>query len=198
MSLARWLNTAARFLRLYIGRQSPDKDLKEMVNYIMKVYVPTWFRIKRFKNCFDGIKHVYFLNTSARYLKPALQTVIYKTVQKNAYFAHSENILIAMLHDSDENIRKLAVEKIINIRSENSIDNHVRKFKVPKLNFQASNYYSLITWENATEPPLTKRLSNAELADFISNHDVKKAEYKFPCHTQVYFHIIFLLSFKYH
>ena len=114
-------------------------------------------------------------------------------MQKNAYFAHSENILIAMLHDSDENIRKIAVEKIIKLRSEVSNDSYVRKFKVPNLNFEANNYHSLITWENATKPPLTKRLSNAELADFVLNHDTKKSEYKFPCHTQVYFHIILFL-----
>ena len=45
MSLARWLTTAARFLRLYVSTENPNANLKMVVTFIMKVYVPSWFAI---------------------------------------------------------------------------------------------------------------------------------------------------------
>ena len=36
--------------------------------------------------------------------------------QQNAYFAHHENILLAMLADNDHNVRLLAVNKLLSIR----------------------------------------------------------------------------------
>ncbi|ESO04101.1 hypothetical protein HELRODRAFT_173188 [Helobdella robusta] len=42
----RWLTCANRILRLYSGTANPTKNLKELANFIMKVYAPTWFDIK--------------------------------------------------------------------------------------------------------------------------------------------------------
>ena len=41
-----------------------------------------------------------------------------KVVQNNAYFAHPENVLPAMLEDQDETIRRKAVNKIIEVRQQ--------------------------------------------------------------------------------
>jgi len=37
-----------------------------------------------------------------------------KVLQRNAYFAHSENVILGMLAEDDENIRRRAVDKILN------------------------------------------------------------------------------------
>ena len=37
-------------------------------------------------------------------------------LQRNAYFAHHENIILAMLGDDDESVRRLAVNKVLSIR----------------------------------------------------------------------------------
>ena len=42
----RWLTTANRILRLYISKTSPSNNLLILVNYIAKVYIPMWFKIK--------------------------------------------------------------------------------------------------------------------------------------------------------
>ena len=47
MSLSSWLNTASRFLRLYITEPKPNKKLRTIVTLIIKVYVPLWFQIKK-------------------------------------------------------------------------------------------------------------------------------------------------------
>jgi len=36
-----------------------------------------------------------------------------KVLQRNAYFAHSENVILGMLAEYDENIRRRAVDKIL-------------------------------------------------------------------------------------
>ncbi|KAL7290387.1 hypothetical protein TKK_0016078 [Trichogramma kaykai] len=46
VTLSHWLNTGARFLRLYASTATPDKGMKVLVTYIMKVYAPMWFRVK--------------------------------------------------------------------------------------------------------------------------------------------------------
>ena len=43
-----------------------------------------------------------------------------KVQQQNAYFAHSENVILGMLAEDDENIRRRAVDKISELRSEAS------------------------------------------------------------------------------
>jgi len=43
-----------------------------------------------------------------------------KVLLQNAYFVHSENVILGMLAEDDENIRRRAVDKISELRSEAS------------------------------------------------------------------------------
>jgi len=43
-----------------------------------------------------------------------------KVLQRNAYFAHSENVILGMLAEYDENIRRRAVDKILELHNEAS------------------------------------------------------------------------------
>ena len=67
LSLSRWLNTASRFLRQYISTISPTVNLNEVVTYIMKVYVPLWFTIKKEKSRIDGPKHLHWFMKATRF-----------------------------------------------------------------------------------------------------------------------------------
>ncbi|KYN17841.1 hypothetical protein ALC57_09880 [Trachymyrmex cornetzi] len=42
---SRWLTTANRILRLYVSTWHPGAGLKLLVNFILKVYAPSWFHI---------------------------------------------------------------------------------------------------------------------------------------------------------
>ena len=44
---ARWLTLASRICRLYISEPEPTEALIEMTTYIVNVYAPIWFTIKR-------------------------------------------------------------------------------------------------------------------------------------------------------
>jgi len=47
-----------------------------------------------------------------------IREVALDAVQRNRYFAHPESLLIAMLRDGDEQIRSMAVTKVITLRNE--------------------------------------------------------------------------------
>ena len=139
---------------------------------------------------------------NCRKLGKKVQKIIQKTLQRNAYFAHPEAILLSMLEDSDQDIRAQAVNTILTIHmkasnSSQELDNEalaldhrgvdeidddneysdddelplrlepeesaaiaastVRKYRLPKVNFQAETYVDMMDWEAEylSEPPLT-------------------------------------------
>ncbi|KAB7503292.1 hypothetical protein Anas_13011 [Armadillidium nasatum] len=50
-----------------------------------------------------------------------VREICYKILNNNSYFAHGENILIAMLADEEEEVRVRAVNKLLNIKGLNEI-----------------------------------------------------------------------------
>ena len=92
-------------------------------------------------------------------------------VQTNAFFTHSEQVLLTMICDTDINIRNKAVDIIFSIRQLDAskckvvkVDG-IRKYRIPELNFGADSYTNIIDLDipTCTEPPLTKKLSDTEL-----------------------------------
>lgn len=60
---------------------------------------------------------------------------------------------------------------------------NIRRFIIPKINFQASSYHEMIDWEDTvlTEPPLTLSLTDDQISAFKETpFDVPD----YPCHTQ--------------
>ena len=64
-----------------------------------------------------------------------------------------------MISDERQNIRELSLRQILKARLEKS--STLPQFKIPKLNFDAGEYFDLIDWQDtaATEPPLTVNVS---------------------------------------
>ena len=50
-----------------------------------------------------------------------VQEIALRVLERNAYFAHPENILLGMLADENQKICQIAVDKILKIRSLSSI-----------------------------------------------------------------------------
>lgn len=165
MHHARWLTTANRILRTYVSTASPTESLNLLVRYIMKVYVPVWFQVKCNPSADQGAKHLHQLILRSQFLPEKYRTVVNKVIQHNAYFAHSENLLLAMIHDTNAVIRKLGISRIIKARATGQTS--LRQLKLPKLLVDAQEYHFMIDWQSSqlTEPPLTKRLSTEVLID---------------------------------
>ena len=58
-----------------------------------------------------------------------------------------------MINDERQNIRELGLRRILKARLEKST---LREFKIPKLNFDAGQYFELIDWKD-TEATEAKR-----------------------------------------
>lgn len=93
------LTLANRVLRLYVATDDPTPQLRKLIEFIM-VYIPSRFSI----NCNPKIPQapthfkkiiIHFSN----YLEDKLKSVVHATLQRNAFMAHPEHVLIAMLFD---------------------------------------------------------------------------------------------------
>jgi len=185
LSHSRWLTTANRILRLYIATNNPTKNLFILAEFVMKVYAPMWFQIKIHHSCKDGAKHVFDTITKSRYLSDELKNVIDPVIQRNSYFGHPENILLTMITDDRKFVRELGLRRILIARKKNS--RNIRKFAIPNFNFEATEYYEMIDWQNwdQTEPPITKGISEETLKQMVLDGAPEVLEFpKFPCHTQ--------------
>ena len=76
------------------------------------------------------------------------QLIIFPVLKNNCYFLHSENILPAAVSDSDQVIRTLAVDKIIEACL-NVATNGIQTFDKNNiiLNLAAKSYFEMIDWK---------------------------------------------------
>ena len=90
-----------------------------------------------------------------------------------------------MLADANDNIKQFALRTILEERKKDQTSDTVRVFKIPVMNFNATQYTELINWEteNIFEPPFTKKFSIDELKSFFNKLGPIEIS-KFPCHTQ--------------
>ncbi|GBM91708.1 hypothetical protein AVEN_14913-1 [Araneus ventricosus] len=137
LSHVRWLTSANRLLRLYIGTSNPSQNLIILVKYVMLVYAPMWFEKKMKSNCQSGAQHFWETISLARQLPDNVKQIIYKVFSNNAYFAHPEHLVLTMLHDSRKHIRELAVRCILGTRGKKT-ENSERFFKI---RFRSSRLY---------------------------------------------------------
>ena len=88
----------------------------------------------------------------------------------NEDMLNAENILIAMLADSNKHNRQRAVERILHCRLTASTNNTVRHFKVRNIDFNASDWIDMIDWEESHELPATKMLSTQQIFTLLTHH----------------------------
>ena len=149
-------------------------------------------------SCTEGAKHVWRLIAFSRYLKPSLKETVEKVIQRNAYFYHVENLLLAMMADDRKHVRKLALRRILAAREEVQSNVKLRQFRVPVINFAADDYIDLIDWTEVEkfEPPIMKHITLEQLKTYIIDPDnTNPLEFpKFPYHTQATERCIRLVS----
>ena len=181
---ARWLTTANRILRLYVSNVHQENNLITLVNFVMRVYVPMWFEIKANPYVASGARHIFKAISLVKQQPVDVQKIVVPVMQRNAYFAHHEIILLTMITDERPTIRELAWRRIKKSR-ENKSSQKVREFKIPELKFDCNDYQDIISWQsiNVTEPPATMAISDSELDNYISAKHLFEAD-KYPLHTQ--------------
>lgn len=151
----------------------------------MKVYAPVWFSIKKYSCAQNGAHRVSKLIKYSRDLCDDILLIIDPVIQRNKFFAHPENVLLAMIFDNRRPIRELGLRRIIEARRVKS--NSVRVFKLPKRNFQAADYIDIIIWAESqiTPPPILDNVSDKVIKEMVEKERLNDiAIPAFPCHTQ--------------
>lgn len=119
----------------------------------------------------------------SRFLPEYMKSVVDSVIERNAFFAHPENLLVSMMFDNRDHIRELALRRIIEAR--NTVRSIKRRiFKPPKINFCAKDYTKIIMWDECqvTEPPVFRHISEVDLEMMAKGRSLEIAD--FPCHTQ--------------
>ena len=189
MSHARWLTTANRILRLYASTSQPSEALKVLSVFLVKSYIPMWFDIKTKPTTEKASLHFLQMIRRSRYLPEDIRSVHDAVICRNAYYAHQEHILIAMINDSRQHVRELGFRRILRSRDVAEKKDYPRRFFVSAINLNASDYPELIDWQDTiiqrTEPPITQMVSTADIKIHIT-HGTKLPQdlFQFPCHSQ--------------
>ena len=183
MMHARWLTFACRILRKALSTKKPTKKLSKILAFVMNFYVPAWFRIKFSPHCQSGAIHFHYLVELAQDLEAGTKAIVQKVLCDNPYFAHPENVVIALLADQREEVRRRGVLYIMKAREDFDQESHPRQFFPPKINLEAESYWHLVNWEQeqSTEPPLTMKMSKDEILRGLEEPIVLP---NYPCHTQ--------------
>lgn len=190
LSMARWVVTANRILRLYISYRNPSVNLKTMARFVIEVYAPVMFEIKYKSSVVYGSLHLAKMIKLSRTLPRNFLDIVQGSIQRNGYYAHPEHVIMAMANDDDENIRRMAWLKVLAARSEENCNKPLRKFMVPKINFECDNYTSMIDIPAAVDPPMLRDVnvtqSNIEFlaSTPILEHEFGETIRNMPVHTQ--------------
>ncbi|GBO08025.1 hypothetical protein AVEN_254820-1 [Araneus ventricosus] len=122
-----WLTTVNRVLRLYVSSQA-SLNLKQIAEFVMKVYTKNWLKINYKHSLKYCAKHVWNTISRSMYLSQDLKDVVDGEICRNSYFAHPGNILLCMLKYERVYIRELAARRIIKFRESSSNVKSVRVF----------------------------------------------------------------------
>ena len=76
-----------------------------------------WFQIKSHSSCRDRARHFHQLVARSRFLSQEHKTIIDPVLHRNSYFAHSENIILAMITDRRPHIRELGLCWVMKTRA---------------------------------------------------------------------------------
>ena len=163
-----------------------------LAEYCVRVYFSTWFDIKRNNKLTYGSENFFNLVQRITQLSnEEVKRVSLQNVQKNVFFAHPENILLAMLGDDNKDVRKQAVSRVQAIRETSKNLDHnltsenpklldksdefnmydpcvnVTRFEVPKaINTNAKLFFEIFNLDDSDfrQPPAINDLSSSEIA----------------------------------
>ena len=89
-----------------------------------------------------------------------------------------------MLTDDRKEIQELGMRRILKARKTVGLLSGIRKFVVPKLKFDASDYTELIAWQMCvTEPPVTSEVSDEDMMQFVATHASQKFHFPIDFHA---------------
>ena len=109
-----------------------------------------WFQIKRNHTISQAPLHVFDTLLKCQKLPSQVRKIEIPVIQRNAFGAHHELILVAIVSSINLNHNELAWRRILRSREQSVSDGRIRQLRVPKLNINANSYIDLIDWSDTT------------------------------------------------
>ena len=192
VSHARWLTTANRFCRVYVSKHGligeDEKKLRAIVTFIVSHYFPMWFEIKCRPHLTNGPRHILKEIEIIRSMNgkdeksKKVKSIAMQFIDKGAWQAHSEPLLLSLLSSHDVEDRRFGISKTLEIRNGNEFgDTSPRQVVTPTLNWQAKTIRNLHEWKDPTEPNITASISSKNLWKFLEEPLTLP---NIPCHAQ--------------
>ena len=94
--VSRWNTLWSRVLRVYVATAQPSNQLKRIAKMVVKFSVPMWFQIKRHSYMTDCSHNPFICLQLLKHLNDMEINIVKKAVQRNAFFAHPDQLLFAM------------------------------------------------------------------------------------------------------
>ena len=185
MHSARWLKTASRIMRLFVQTKNPTEGLKRLVFVTLNWYGPTFFLVKKQWQikyaALNFHQSIVWAKQCFTVKKESDKAV--KIIQRNAFMAHSESVLLAGICHSDWKIRSHCADIIIKARARAAKKSEIRPYHPPKLNFNAESFLEMIDLSSTdvTAPPLLRDFSNKDLRQYALDGGIPIPD--IPCHS---------------
>lgn len=133
--------------------------------------MPTFFFTKTSSKIYYGAKNLFCMFECLKTLARDHYKLLVPIVLNNSYFWHPENLLLAMLVDDDQIIRKLAVNKIVAARNSPNDDGVrvFRKLKRHQIDENVTAYHQIIKWQTVkvAAPLILGSVSNPMLYQIL-------------------------------
>jgi len=165
MSMAKWVTTASRVCRLHVATCQSNIDLFSLTHFVVTNCGPRSFKIKFQLSSIHESKHLLEQVKIQSLLPSSIKKVTWPIVQRCAYWAHQENVLLAMLADDDAENRKPAIG-VIKKNCESSPDTQgVWEFRPALIHDSSKTLQDFLpSIEHCKwKPPLVKHISDGEL-----------------------------------
>ena len=177
----------SRALRLHISTEKPSCNFKLVVQYIMMVYTPMCFKIKRNHTISQAPLHVFDTHFKSQKLPSQAGEFVIPVIERNAFGVHHESILAAMVSRTNLNHNEVVWRRILRSEEQNVSDERIRQLQVPKLNINANSYIDLIDWTDTivSEPSFTASVMSNEIKKKIKSKTFSEFKIpELPCHTR--------------
>ena len=128
-----------------------------LTEFCIKVYFPNFFEVKPKNSVTDGPRIFFAFLGESHFPDKQVRDIALKFLRRNAFFAHPEHEIIAILGNENKSVRDIAVDEIMSLREtltagltvtfkETSCEEvkAVRKFKVPSINENTTSYHQLV------------------------------------------------------
>ena len=141
---------ATRILILYTRTSNPSISLKLITKYVVQVYAPSWFNIRKNNNFVQGPALLYQKIQLIKSQSAEVQDMALKVVHRNGWFAEQGTFLCSMLSSTEDHVRLKAVQLILKAKKQPpkkpklKILHGLRKLIVPEFNLNAEQWSDLI------------------------------------------------------